>query len=149
MLSRLCYCLLILTVLAISALVIVRIETSTEHIVHSKLREIQKGMTVQEVQAVMRRYAGRVEEWPGFPDQRQECWTVGEARGITVESRQQQRKEQGELPIVARFKECLFLFSREEFDRPGVLDRDAVNFQHAEWILGIRGQVPPFGGVIE
>jgi uncharacterized membrane-anchored protein YhcB (DUF1043 family) len=70
--TRACYVSLALVILVISGLVVFRITSSAEH----KLRAIQRGMTIEQVQGIMDGYSCDVYE--GSDDHRYETWMVGD-----------------------------------------------------------------------
>jgi len=61
-----------------------------------------------------------------------------------AESRQHERKENRELPVIAGFQEFLFLIGAENGNGFGIFDRDAVQIETGEWVFGIRRKVPSF-----
>lgn len=81
MLTRACYVSLTLAILAICGLLIVRIRFSADRVALRKILEIYNGMTVENVDALMRGFPCSVRETPRL---RREDWAVGQYHGVTV-----------------------------------------------------------------
>jgi hypothetical protein len=70
-----------LVVLALCALLVVRIQFTADRVAYAKILQIYNTMTVEDVDAIMREFPCSVRETPRL---RREDWAVGHYHGVTV-----------------------------------------------------------------